>query len=49
MSNHNDKKPDEPEDFGKQLQDMLRAAKIQFMPFGGAGAAQPAGGAPRAR
>jgi len=44
MTHHDDKKPDETDDFGKQLQDMLRAAKIQFMPFGGMGAAaQPAG------
>ncbi len=38
MTNHDDKKPDDGDDIGKQLQEMLRNAKIQFMQFPGPGA-----------
>ncbi|MGA1193852.1 MAG: AAA family ATPase [Kiritimatiellia bacterium] len=36
MTNDKDNQTPEPEDFGKQLQDMLKQAKISFMPFPGA-------------
>jgi len=40
MTQHDDNKPD-GEDLGKKLQDMLRQAKIEFMPFQGTARAEP--------
>jgi len=47
MTNDDDKKPD-GEDLGRQLQDMLKNAKIQFMQFPGMGAAPAEESEPKA-
>jgi len=40
MTEKKDDKPFEPEDLARQLQDMLKQAKVHFMPFGAAAATQ---------
>ena len=43
MNDKDDKKKDDGEDLGSQLQEMLKSAQVQFMQFPGANAPNPSG------